>query len=178
MSVDIEPRALFSLSYGVYIVSSVFEGRYNGQIANSAMQISGDPPTVAISIHKNNLTGEYIEKSGVFSISVLDNSVPMIFIGPFGFKCGREVDKFCTCRYILGPTGAPMVMDHSIAVMDARVVSVTEVHTHRIFVGELASARVVGDGQPLTYADYHNIKKGKSPVNAPTHIFNKVSHSG
>lgn len=176
MFTEIEPRALFNLSYGVYIVSSVFEGRYNGQIANSAMQISGEPPTIAVSIHKDNLTGEYIEKSGIFSLSVLDKTVPMIFMGTFGFKCGRKVDKFCDCRYSVGPTGAPMVTDYAVAVMDARVISITDVHTHRLFVGELVSAKMVGDGEPLTYADYHNIKKGKSPANAPTHIFNKVNH--
>lgn len=172
---EINPRALFNLSYGVYVVSSVWEGRYNGQIANSAMQVSGDPATIAVSIHKENLTGEYIEKSGVFSLSVLDKSVPMIFIGPFGFKCGRDVDKFCNCNYSIGPTGAPMVLDYTVANMDAKVISVTEVHTHRIFVGELVSAQMVGDGLPLTYAEYHSVKKGKSPANAPTHGFNQVS---
>lgn len=172
---EIDPRALFNLSYGVYVVSSVCEGRYNGQIANSAMQVSADPATIAVSIHRDNLTGEYIEKSGVFSLSVLDKSVPMIFIGPFGFKCGRAVDKFCNCNYEVGPTGAPMVLDYAVAAMDAKVISVTNVHTHRIFVGELVSAKIVGDGLPLTYAEYHSVKKGKSPANAPTHAFNQVS---
>ncbi len=173
---QIDPRALYNLSYGVYIVSSVCDGRYNGQIANSAMQISADPATIAVSIHRDNLTGEYMEKSGVFSLSVLERSVPMIFIGPFGFKCGRNVDKFDSCRYSVGPTGAPMVLDYSVAAMDARVISITEVFTHRIFVGEIVTARLVGEGAPLTYAEYHTVKKGKSPANAPTHSFNQVPH--
>ncbi|MEA3283731.1 MAG: flavin reductase family protein [Synergistota bacterium] len=171
----VAPRALYSLSYGVYLVSSVNEdGRFNGQIANSAIQVSAEPPTIAVSIHRENLTGEYIERSGVFSLSVLDQTVPMLFIGPFGFKCGRSVDKFVDCRYKVGSTGAPMVLDYSVATMEAKVISVMEVHTHRIFVGEIVGATVVGDGEPLTYAQYHTVKKGKSPANAPTHAFNEV----
>lgn len=174
MEKQIDVKALFQFSYGMYIVSSLCEGRLNGQIANAAMQVTGDPCSVAVCLHQSNLTTEYIGKSGVFSVSVLEQEVPMTFIGQFGFKCGRDIDKFCNVPYLTGSTGAPMVTEHALAVLEAKVVSQMDVFTHRLFVGEVVSSQVVREGTPLTYADYHLLKKGKSPKNAPTFGFNQL----
>ncbi|MGD9141914.1 MAG: flavin reductase family protein, partial [bacterium] len=86
--------AFHMVSYGIYVVSSMKDGRPNGQIANTVFQITPDPPTVAVSINKLNLTWEYIKESGVFTVSVLSTETPMSFIGTFGFKSGRDIDKF------------------------------------------------------------------------------------
>lgn len=175
MDKNIDPKALFNFSYGMYIVSSLdSQGRYNGQVANAAMQVTGDPCAVAVCLHKSNLTTEYISQSNLFSISVLSAEVPMTFIGQFGFKCGRDIDKFCNVKYELGSTGVPMVLDYALAVLEARVVGSFDIFTHRMFFGEVISSRVVSPGEPLTYSDYHLIKKGKSPKNAPTFVFNQL----
>jgi len=100
-------NALAKIVSGVYIVGSTKEGKMNGQIINSLIRITADPVFVAFSINKDNLTCEYLRTSGVFSISMLSQQVPMPFIGLFGFKTGREVDKFATAKYQLGKTGAP-----------------------------------------------------------------------
>ena len=85
------PSALFQLSYGVYVVSTWDEGRATGCTANSAMQITSKPATVAVSIHHDNYTNQCIKNSGRFAISVLgENSDPGI-IGTFGFRSGRVV---------------------------------------------------------------------------------------
>ena len=175
MEKQIDVKALFQFSYGLYLVGSrSAEGRLNGQIANAAMQITGDPCCVAVCLHQSNLTTEYIGQSGVFSVSVLEQEAPMTFIGQFGFKCGRDIDKFCNVPYLTGSTGAPMVTEHALAVLEAKVVHRMDVFTHRLFVGEVVSSQVVREGTPLTYADYHLIKKGKSPKNAPTFGFNQL----
>ena len=175
MEKQIDVKALFQFSYGLYLVGSrSAEGRLNGQIANAAMQITGDPCCVAVCLHQSNLTTEYIGQSGVFSVSVLEQEAPMTFIGQFGFKCGRDIDKFCNVPYLTGQTGAPMATEHALAVLEAKVVHRMDVFTHRLFVGEVVSSQVVREGTPLTYADYHLIKKGKSPKNAPTFGFNQL----
>ena len=83
-------NALFCISYGMYIVSSVKEGAINGQIANCAIQIDNNPVTIAVSINKKNLTHEYIKNSSLFSISVLKKTTPLRFIGKFGFQSRRD----------------------------------------------------------------------------------------
>jgi flavin reductase (DIM6/NTAB) family NADH-FMN oxidoreductase RutF len=174
METTLDVRALFKLSYGLYIVGATWERKCNGQIANAVMQITAEPICVTTCLHRNNLTTEFIRKSGVFSVSVLEQDVPMPFIGNFGFKCGRDIDKFCNVQYRPAPLGSPFILDWTVAVLEAKVIAVQEVHTHVLFVGEVASAEVVKEGNPLTYADYHRLKKGKSHKNSPTSVFNDV----
>ncbi len=174
MGQSIDMKALFSLTYGMYIVSTADGGRLNGQIANTVMQITSEPLCVATCLNKANLTTELIVKSGVFSVSVLEEDVPMTFIGQFGFKSGRDIDKFANVQYEPGPSGAPLIKDWSIAAFDAKVVHTLEMPSHMLFVGEVQSAAFFKEASPLTYAAYHMIKKGKSPKTAPTFGFNAL----
>jgi ferric-chelate reductase [NAD(P)H] len=162
-------REVFTqLSYGLYIVTSHLDGKLNGQIVNTVLQVTSEPPRVAVIINKDNLTHEYISRSMVFGASVLDTSTPMMFIGLFGFKSGRNVDKLSQVEFIEGATGAPLVTDHSLSVLEARVIEQVDVGTHTLFVGDVVSADVLRSGEPLTYAYYHTHLKGKSPKTAPT----------
>ncbi len=174
MEQTIDMKALFSLTYGMYIIGVKSGGRLNGQIANTVMQITSEPLCVATCLNKANLTAELIKESGVFSVSVLEEDVPMTFIGQFGFKSGRDIDKFAGVRYESGVTGAPLVIDWSIASFDAEVVKTLEMPSHLLFVGEVRSAKFFKEASPLTYAGYHLVKKGKSPKTAPTFGFNSL----
>ncbi len=165
----LDTKALWSISYGLYIVTSHLGGKYNGQVANTVFQITADPPRIAVSINKNNLTHEYISKSGVFAVSVLDEPTPMTFIGLFGFKSGREVDKLSQVAFKKGITGAPLVTENAISIVEAKVAGQLGVGTHTIFVGEIVGAEVLKQGKPLTYAFYQENKKGKAPKTAPTY---------
>jgi len=163
-------RALHKLSYGIYVVTSIKDGRLNGQIANTVIQVTAEPPTIAVSINRNNLTWEFIKSSGVFAVSVLCEDTPLIFIGRFGFHSGRETDKFEGVEYRLGQTGAPIVLDNAIAFMEARVTQEMDVGTHTIFIGQLVDADIFNDKTCLTYEHYHQIKGGKTPKAAATYI--------
>jgi len=92
-------KALSKISYGIYVVSSKKGNEINGQIVNSLFGIVPNPPTVAVSINKENLTHDYIQKSRVFSVSILLEDTSMSFIGRFGFKSGRDIKKFDGVRY-------------------------------------------------------------------------------
>jgi len=162
-------KALFKLSYGLYVVASKNEDRINGQIANTAFQISSNPPTIAISINKQNLTHEFIESSGIFSITVLKKETPMKFIGRFGFKSGREINKFEGVRYDT-VKGSPVVLENGVAYLIVRVINKLDVSTHTVFIGEIVDSEVLSSEEPMTYAYYHEVKNGKSPKTAPTYI--------
>ena len=62
-----DQKILWKLSYGVYAVCSLDGSRPTGCIANSAMQITSAPPSIAISINHDNYTHGCIEKAGRFS---------------------------------------------------------------------------------------------------------------
>lgn len=163
-------RALHKLSYGIYVVTSIKDGRLNGQIANTVIQVTAEPPTIAVSINRNNLTWEFIKSSGVFAVSALCEDTPLIFIGRFGFHSGRETDKFEGVEYRIGQTGAPIVLDNAVAFMEARVTQEMDVGTHTIFIGQLVDADIINDKTCLTYEHYHQIKGGKTPKAAATYI--------
>ncbi len=171
---QIDVRALFNLTYGMYLVCTEWEEKKNGQIANSVMQVTATPSTVAVCLNKNNLTWELLVKSGKFSVSVLDEEVPMTFIGTFGFKTGREIDKFAACNWKVGPAGTPIVLDYALSWIEAKVFDRVDVYTHSVFFGEVLSSSCIKEGCPLTYANYHLVKKGKSPKSAPTYNLNAV----
>ena len=163
-------KALHKLSYGLYIVGSRKGDRLNGQIANAVFQVTSEPPTIAVSINKNNLTHEFIKESRVFSAAVLSQETPLSFIGHFGFQSGRDVDKLEGINYKIGDTQAPVITDNAIAYLEVKVVQEVDVGTHTIFIGELVGADVIKEGEPMTYAYYHQVKRGITPEAAPVYI--------
>jgi flavin reductase (DIM6/NTAB) family NADH-FMN oxidoreductase RutF/rubredoxin len=163
-------KALRSCTYGLYVVSSRKGDRLNGQIANTVFQITSEPATIAVSINRQNLTHEFIGESKAFAAAILSQDTPLSFIGDFGFKSGREVDKFKDVSYKPGETGVPIVLDHALAYLEARVINRLDVGTHTIFVGELVGADVLREGEPMTYAYYHTVKRGTTPRTAPSYI--------
>ncbi|MFO7995856.1 MAG: flavin reductase family protein, partial [Dehalococcoidia bacterium] len=120
-------KVLHNCTYGLYVIGSRKGDRVNGQIANTVFQVTSDPPTVAVSINRQNLTHEFISESKVFTASILSQDTPLSFIGHFGFKSGRDVDKLKDVNYKLGETGAPVVIDHSLAYVEARVINQVDV---------------------------------------------------
>ncbi len=163
-------KALYNISYGIYIVSSKKEGRINGQIANTVFQTTSEPATIAVSINKKNLTHEFITESRVFAVSVLEQETDMKFIGRFGFKSGRDEDKFKGVNYKIGVTCSPIIMENTLAYMEAEVVMEMDAGTHTLFVGKVVEAENIKKAKPLTYDYYHQVKRGVSPKNAPTYI--------
>lgn len=163
-------KALRALTYGLYIVSSHKDGKINGQIANTVIQTTSKPTTIAVSINRENLTHEYISASRVFSVSILAQDAALKLIGTFGFKCGRDTDKFAGCNYRIGSTEAPIVTEGTLAYLEARVIDQIELSTHTLFVGEVVDGGLLAEGVPMTYAYYHEVKGGKTPEKAATFI--------
>ena len=163
-------KTLHSISYGLYLITSKYGERINGQIANTVFQISNDPPTIAISINKQNLTNEFIKNSRMFAVSILAEETPLPLIGQFGFKSGRDMDKFADVNYKTTTHGLPYLEDEAIAYIEAKLVQDVDAGTHTIFIGEIIGAEVLRKGNPMTYAYYHQVKKGSTPPSAPTYI--------
>ena len=165
-----DTKAFYKLSYGLYVIGSTKEGQLNGQVANTVFQISSDPATVAISINKKNLTNEFIKSSRIFSVSVLAKETPLDFIGHFGFKSGRDIEKYKDITFKLGLNGVPVLMEHTVSSLEAEVVASYEVETHTIFIGKVLNAEVLDDGEPITYAYYQQVKRGQVPAAAPVQV--------
>ncbi len=167
-------KALFDLSYGVYVVSAFdsANARHTGCIANSVMQITSQPASIAVSINHDNHTNGCINTSGYFAISILpEKTVPSV-IGRFGFQSGDSIAKF---------EGIPHSIKDGLAVLDnacgyiiCKLTDKLETSTHTVFLGEVTGCDTLLSESPMTYAYYHKVIKGKSPKNAPTYIDESV----
>ena len=161
-------NAFRNMSYGVYIVSTLDGDRPTGCVANSAMQITSEPATIAVSINHDNYTNACIEKTGKFAVSILTEQSDPGLIGTFGFQSGKDVNKFDGVEAVV-KEGLSVVTD-ACSYLVCKVIDKMETATHTVFLGEVIAADVLKDEEAMTYAYYHKVVKGKSPKNAPTYI--------
>ncbi|MHC4572625.1 MAG: flavin reductase family protein [Planctomycetota bacterium] len=164
-------ESLFKLSYGMCIISSKKDERLNGCIANTVFQVTPEPPIVAASINRQCLTHEHIAASKVFAVSILSQEAPMPFIGRFGFRSGRDIDKFDQVNRRIGQTGAPIVLDNTVASLEVEVIDSIDIFTHTLFIGQIVACETLDNEKvPMTYAYYRDIKHGRTPKTAATYV--------
>jgi flavin reductase (DIM6/NTAB) family NADH-FMN oxidoreductase RutF/rubredoxin len=161
--------ALFDMSYGLYLVSTAHDGKKNGQLTNTVFQVTAEPARMAVAVNKQNFTHDLIAKSGYYSVSTLAEGTPMTFIGLFGFKSGRDMDKFAQTKHELTPTGTPLVLEHTLSAFEVKVTQTVDIGTHTLFIGEILQGRIIGEGKPLTYDYYYRVMRGKTPRTATTY---------
>ena len=160
---------LFQLSYGVYAVSAwdTDQARPSGCIVNSIMQVTAEPPTVALSVHHDNYTNQLIRKAGRCAVTILRESEDPAVIGRLGFQSGRDIAKFEGLDW-QEENGLPVLSSGS-GCITGTVIDQMETPTHTVFLISVESTRKLQDGVPMTYDYYHRVVKGKAPKNAPTY---------
>ena len=159
-------KALYDLTYGVFVLSTQFEGRKNACITNTCIQVANDPTRIAIAVINKNYTCELIRKSGVFCLTLLSTDCTPQTIQHFGYQSGRDVDKFEGMEPPTDVNGAPYLAWQSCGFISGKVVSATDLGSHTLFIAEVADAEKLADAEPLTYAYYQANLKPK-PKAAP-----------
>jgi len=151
--------AIDKFSYGLYVVTSIKEGKINGQCCNTVFQLTDSPLQLAVCLNKNNLTYEYVKESGVLAITVLEES-DFAMVRNFGYQSGRTVDKFAGLEYVTGVNGCP-ILKKSVAYLEGTVVpdKIVDVGTHCLFVINVTSGLPISDQKPLTYAYFRENKR-------------------
>ena len=138
-------KTLFTLNYGLYIVSSVSkEGKMNGLIANSVAQITAEPVRLAVTLNKESLTHEYIQQTGLICVQPLTEKANLIFIGNFGFRTGRTYDKFAKITHKLNKEGLPIVTENVASYLILRVNKSIDLQTINIQFPSLLSLPSLG----------------------------------
>lgn len=164
-------EALFSLSYGLYIVTAGDKKHGNGFISNTVFQVTSEPAKFASCCSKENYTTQLIKDSGYFVVSVLHQETDPKVYGKFGYRTGKDIKKLEGSTIKYGISGTPIVLDDTIAFLECKVIDTIDVGTHLLFIGELIDAELFDtEKEPLTYAYYRKVKKGIAPKNAPTYI--------
>ena len=161
------------LTNGVYVVASGSKERQNAFVATTVMQVTAEPAKLIVACNKNNFTTQIIRETKAFSASVLKQSYKPTTMGTFGFRSGKDFNKFEHCKvFTFGEnTQTPVVLEDCMAWFECKLTDEIDAGTHILFVGEVLDAQVtVENEEPLTYAYYHAVKKGVSSKNAPSFI--------
>jgi flavin reductase (DIM6/NTAB) family NADH-FMN oxidoreductase RutF len=154
--------SLFSISYGLYIISSRDGEKMNGQTNNTLFQITSDPTRIALGINKANLTHDYIVRSGLAVVTVLGMKA-LDHVRHFGFQSGRTMDKYSRIPFQLSPKlGCPVLADQ-VAYMECMVVPelMVSLDTHTLFVCDVVGGGPLEGGKPMTYSDYRCLKSNR-----------------
>ena len=156
-----DKKALYKLSYGVFMLSTKDGETVNGCITNTCMQVANSPTRIAIAVINTNYTCDLIKKSGVFALSLLDETCSFELIKHFGFQSGREVNKFENLQMPVDVNGIPYMGWQACAVMSGKVISSQDLGSHTLFIAEVVDAKLLNDNAPLTYDDYQTKVKPK-----------------
>jgi flavin reductase (DIM6/NTAB) family NADH-FMN oxidoreductase RutF len=159
--------ALFKIGYGLYVLTARDENKDNGCITNTMLQITSNPPFVAvITVNKQNYTHDLIMKSREFNISTLTVETPFDVFKHFGFQSGKTVDKFSDFKDIArSNNGVIYIPKYSNAFLSFRVMETIDFGTHTMFKAEVIDGEVLNNVESLTYSYYQqHIKPKPQPV--------------
>lgn len=155
------PKALFQISYGLYVAASKFDKKMNGCIVNTVMQLTDNPKQVGIAINKDNLTCEIAQKSRMISLSVLSETAPFSLFEHFGFQSGRQTDKFVDYPFALTRQELPYLTSHASAFIDCKVTDIVDLGTHLLFISSVNDCDIISGEKAMTYSFYHEFVKPK-----------------
>ena len=156
-----DKKAIYNLSYGVFMVSTKAGEVANGCITNTCIQVASNPVRIAISVLNSNYTCDLIKESGIFAVSILDNDCTFETIKHFGFQSGRDVDKMKDLTLPVDQNNIPYMGYQACAVISGKVLEQHDLSTHTLFIAEVTDAKLLNENAPLTYADYQNRVKPK-----------------
>lgn len=157
-----DPKAIYKIPYGLYLLTASADGRDNGCIINTVLQVTETPKQFAFTVNKNNYTAELLAKNKVANVTILSERAPLSIYQRFGFTCGRDVDKFEGYEIVArSENGLYYLTEFASAVLSGNIVSEIDCGTHITYVCELTWSAVLSDERPVTYEYYREHIKPK-----------------
>ena len=154
-----DPKALFNIGYGLYVVTCNDGKKDNGLIVNTVTQLTDTPMRVAVTINKQNYSHGVIKQSGKMNVNCLTTEAPFKVFEAFGFVSGRNVDKFADCTPNRSENGLVVLPRYINAFISLEVESYVDVETHGMFICRVTEAQVLSDKETMTYTYYQkNVK--------------------
>ncbi|MBO7335103.1 MAG: flavin reductase [Lachnospiraceae bacterium] len=152
--------AMYKLSYGLFVVTANRDGKDNGCITNTAIQVTSEPNRISLAVNKSNFTHDMIKDTGVFTVSVISEAASFDLFKHFGFQSGRDVDKFADfndCKR--AENGTMIITKGTNGYISAKVVNTVDLGTHTLFIADVTDMDVLADVPSATYTYYQeNIK--------------------
>ena len=157
--------ALFNIGYGLYVITSNDGKKDNGLIVNTVTQVTNTPNRIAVTINKENYSHHIIKQTGIMNINCLTVDAPFKVFEAFGFRSGRNVDKFADCEPLRSDNGLVFLPRYINSFMSLKVEQYVDLDTHGMFICSITEARVLSDRETMTYTYYQDNVKPKPETN-------------
>lgn len=164
-------NAMYKIGYGLYILTAHDNGKDNGCITNTLIQVTTTPNRVSITVNKQNYTHDMIHNTGVFNASCLTEDVPFETIKHFGFQSGRDTEKIAvSSSFPRTENGVIYIPFFTNAYICGKVIQEIDLGTHTMFIADVTDADVISEAESVTYSYYHKNIKPK-PESSKTGVF-------
>lgn len=162
-----DKSTMYKLTYGLFVLTSAYEGKDNGCIINTGSQVTSEPNRISIAVNKSNFTESLIQKSGKFNLSILSEDASFETFRHFGFQSGRDTDKFAgyeSCRR--SENGLCYITAGTNGYISASVEQAIDLGSHTLFIASVTDMEVLSETASATYAYYQSSIKPKPTQNA------------
>lgn len=154
-----DQKAMYKLTYGLFVLTAKENGKDNGCIVNTVTQVTENPNRIAVAVNKSNLTHDMIAKTGVFNVSTLTEKAKLDTFKNWGFQSGRDADKSVNAPCKRAENGVLYLTEETNSYISAKVVSSIDLDTHTLFIAEVTECRILNEDKSVTYEYYQqNIK--------------------
>ena len=156
---ELDPKALFKIGYGLYVVTSNDGKKDNALIVNTVTQLTDTPLRVAVNINKLNYSHDIIKKSGVLNVNCLNNEAPFSVFQSYGFRSGKDVNKFEGEEVIRSENGLVVLSNYINAFISLKVDNYVDLGTHGMFICSVTESKIINNIETMTYNYYQaNVK--------------------
>ena len=156
---ELNPKALFKIGYGLYVVTSNDGKKDNALIVNTVSQLTDTPLRVAVNISKLNYSHDIIKKTGVLNINCLNNEAPFSVFQSYGFRSGKDVNKFEGEEVMRSENGLVVLQNYINAFISLKVDNYVDLGTHGMFICSVTESKIINNIETMTYNYYQaNVK--------------------
>ena len=156
---ELDPKALFKIGYGLYVVTSRDGNKDNGCIVNTVSQLTDTPLRVAVNINKLNYSHDLIKKTGILNVNCLNNEAPFSVFQDYGFRSGRDCDKFEGKEVLRSENGLVVLPNYVNAFFSLKVDNYVDLGTHGMFICSVTESKIINNIETMTYNYYQaNVK--------------------
>lgn len=161
----ITPEALFSIGYGLYVVTSNDGEKDNGLIVNTVSQVTNTPDRVAVTINKSNYSFDVIKKTGIMNVCCISEDAPFEIFKRFGFQSGKDTDKFSDFAPSRSLNNLAVLPEYINAFISLKVEQYIDIDTHGMFICTITESKIINDIETMTYTYYSKNVKPKPETN-------------
>ena len=162
-------KAMYNLSYGLFVLTAHQDGKDNGCIINTAGQVTSTPNRISIAVNKQNLTHDMIQATGKFNVSIISQAAEYELFQHFGFQSGRNVDKLDGWVYAQRAANGVVYLTKGVnSYISATVEQAIDLGSHTLFIAELEDAEVLSGEPSCTYGYYQSDIKPKPQAQKKT----------